>query len=80
MMTVILQDIPDDLLERLRKSADRHGRTLDREALACIERGLDEVQPDPAARLERIRESRSALAGIFVTDADLRAARDEGRP
>jgi hypothetical protein len=32
------------------------------------------------ALLARIREIRAKAAGVYVIDADLRVARDEGRP
>ncbi len=81
MASVTLENIPDDLLQRLKRSAEQSGRSLSSEAILRLERALAaESAGGAAARLERIREVRRKASGVYLTDADLRAARDEGRP
>ncbi|MFL5381255.1 MAG: hypothetical protein ACJ8GN_01890 [Longimicrobiaceae bacterium] len=54
-----------------------------------LKKGPDELnQPKQSARrhrrseklLEQIRAARAQMREVYVTDEDLRAARDEGRP
>ena len=80
MATMTLKNVPDELYEELRRSAARHRRSMNREAITCLERALKGERMDPESLVSRVRESRARMAGVFVTDADLRAARDEGRP
>lgn len=80
MASVTLENIPDDLLQRLKQSAEQSGRSLSSEAILRLERGLAAEPAAAAARLKRIREVRRKASGVYLTDADLRAARDEGRP
>lgn len=80
MATMTLKNVPDDLYLRLKESAERHRRSLNSEAIHCLERVLRSEQVDPDALLARAQALRDRMVGIFVTDADLRAARDEGRP
>lgn len=79
MATMTLKNLPDDLYERLKESAARHHRSINREAIARLERALSSQPVDPEALLERARRVREKTSGIYVTDDDLRQARDEGR-
>ncbi len=81
MASVTLGNMPDDLLRRLKQSADRNGRSLANEAIVCLERGIAPESPhETAIRLAEIREIRSELVGVYLTEGELRKARDEGRP
>lgn len=79
MATMTLTNIPDEVYERLRDAARRHRRSLDSEAIVCLERALEEKRVDPSALLARIRAVRAETRGVFVTEVDLRAARDDDR-
>ena len=80
MATMTLKNIPDDLYEQLRKSAEHNRRSINSEAIVCLERALQAQPVDTRAILARARELRSRIPGVFVTEAELRAARDAGRP
>lgn len=75
-----LENVPDALYERLKEAAARHRRSINSEAIVCLEEALDRGREDPRRALERIREARLRASTVFVTEADLRAARDDGRP
>jgi plasmid stability protein len=75
-----LKNVPDELYQRLKDSADRHRRSLNSEAIVCLERALQSERVDPQTLLSRARALRDRTPELFVTDAELRAARDEGRP
>jgi len=80
MPSLTIRGIPETLLERLRRSAGQHRRSLNSEVLHRLERSI--VAPDerPRERLARIRMLREATALPYLTDEVLRNARDEGRP
>ncbi len=80
MATVTLKNVPDELYERLKKRAAEHRRSINREAIVCLERALAAPRRDPALTLERIRAMRRRMPGIYVTDEDLGAAINQGRP
>lgn len=79
MATMTLKNVPDELYEQLKRSAERHRRSINKEAITCLERALG-GRADAAELLEEIRAARAQMRNVYVTDDDLRAARDEGRP
>ena len=79
MITITLKDIPKDVHAALKRRAKQHGRSLNKEALACLEHAVAPARVDVQAMLARIRQHREHLPGR-LTDDLLRAARAEGRP
>jgi antitoxin FitA len=79
MATMTLKNVPDELYEQLKRSAERHRRSVNKEAITCLERALG-GRTDAAELLDEIRAARAQMRNVYVTDDDLRAARDEGRP
>jgi plasmid stability protein len=75
-----LKNVPDRLYSRLKKSAAQHRRSINSEAIVCLERSLAGQPVDPDAFLADVRRLREALGPVFLTDEDLRRARTEGRP
>lgn len=59
--TLTLKNIPDELYERLRESAAVNRRSLNNEAIICLETALMPGQLSPVERLERIRALRASL-------------------
>ena len=80
MATMTLKNIPDELYALLKQSAERHRRSINSEAIVCLERALTPRRIEPEAMLERARAVRERLRDVYVTDADLRDARSAGRP
>jgi len=80
MATLTIKNIPDELHERLKERAKQHRRSINSEVIVCLEQVLGAAPIDPAALLARIRARRQAMSQIYVTDEDLRAAKNEGRP
>jgi len=74
-----LKNVPDELYEQLKRSAERHRRSVNKEAITCLERALG-GRADAVELLDEIRAARAQMRNVYVTDDDLRAARDEGRP
>ena len=81
MATMTLKNGPDDLHMRLKDAAARHRRSLNKEAILCLEQALEGRPPDPSALLAGLRRARAHAhaTGVSVTEADLRAARNEDR-
>jgi plasmid stability protein len=80
MAALTLKNIPDDLYARLKKSAAEHRRSINREAIVCLEQVLTSPRIDPEAFLARVRARRERLTGIYLTDEEINAAKNWGRP
>lgn len=80
MATITLKNIPDALYARLRSSAKDHRRSINREAMVCLETALAATPNDIESILANVRKVRSSLGAVFLTDRDLKRARQEGRP
>lgn len=61
-----LKNIPDEVYKRLKAAAGRHRRSLNSEAIVCLESALVPGTLRPGERLARARELRAGLApGTF---------------
>jgi plasmid stability protein len=80
MATLTLKNLPDDVLDRLRRQAERQNRSVNREAIQILTAAVRPATPvDANAHLERIREARIAPRGIRITAAYVARAKREGR-
>lgn len=80
MASLTLKDLPPDLHQRLKERAARNRRSLNSEAILCLEQALAASPTDPDAYLTRIRPLRDKTKRLPLTDDRLREARDHGRP
>jgi plasmid stability protein len=80
MATLTLKNFPDDLYAQLKDRAAQNRRSLNREAILCLEEALVGQPRENAARtLAALRRARARLHRIHLTDRDLAAARNSGR-
>jgi len=79
MITITLKGIPKDVHAALKHRAKQHGRSLNKEALACLENAVAPARVDVQGMLAEIRRHRMRLPGR-LTDDLLSEARHEGRP
>lgn len=80
MATLTLENFPDDLYAQLKARAVEHRRSLNREAILCLEEALSDRPPLPTAgTLARLRRARQRLGKVFLTDRDLTNVRSAGR-
>jgi len=79
MATTFTLNIPDDLYERLKESAEIHRRSVNSEAIACLEVALQPHKSSPAERLQRIRQLRNTLPQKGFRARDVAAMRRQGR-
>ena len=77
--TLTLKNIPDDVYERLKMAAKAHRRSLNSEAIVCIEAALLPTQTTVAERLDRARRLRSGLGAGSFSAADIDRLKSEGR-
>lgn len=78
--TLTLKNIPDAVYQRLKAAAERHRRSLNSEAIVCLEAVLLPTQILLSERLARARELRAALPGRHFLVDELDAAKRDGRP
>ena len=78
--TLTLKNIPDEVYERLKAAAEAHRRSLNSEAIVCLETVLLPGRLAPGERLARARALRSALPKAEFLPRDVDAMKREGRP
>ena len=65
--TLTLKNIPDEVYERLRMAAEMHRRSLNSEAIVCLESVIAPTRINRAERLARARQLRAGLGTQFHT-------------
>jgi plasmid stability protein len=80
MATLTIKNIPEKLRKRLKKSAAQHRRSINGEAIICLEKVLVGNRVDPQDFLAQVRSLRARMPRVFVTERDLRVAKNQGRP
>lgn len=79
MATMTIKNIPDELYEELKQRAAANRRSVNNEVIVLIERAVQYQVQDPNEVLERVRVLREKL-DIYVTEDEITAAKNEGRP
>jgi antitoxin FitA len=77
--TLTLKNIPDKVYTQLKLSADVHRRSLNGEAIVCLEAALLPTMMTTRERLARARELREALQPTKFKARDIDALKREGR-
>ena len=77
--TLTLKNIPDAVYERLKAAAEQHRRSMNSEAIVCLEAVLLPTQVAPAERLARARALRAALKPEKFLARDIDALKRQGR-
>jgi len=81
MPSLTVKGLPEELYDRLRRAAVENRRSINREAIVCLERALGgRERIDPRARLAKIDALREGLDVPRLTDQILRQAKRTGRP
>jgi len=78
-MTITLKNIPKPLHAALKIRARQHGRSLNKEALACLKSAVAPIEVNAQALLVELRQQRAAIPGQ-LDDSLLHQARHSGRP
>ncbi|MBM4246797.1 MAG: Arc family DNA-binding protein [Deltaproteobacteria bacterium] len=77
--TLTLKSIPDEVYERLKASAEAHRRSLNSEAIVCLETVLLPGRMSPSERLARARALRATLPKGRFRAKDIDRLKREGR-
>jgi plasmid stability protein len=80
MATITVKNIPDDLYELLKQSAEANRRSINSEIIVCIERVVRGRRTSPVEALATARMLREKTAGYVITDDELTQAKRVGRP
>ena len=78
--TLTLKNIPEAVYDRLKLAAQMHRRSLNSEAIVCLESVLLPTKMMPSERIVRARELRAALPPGKFRARDIDAAKREDRP
>lgn len=76
--SLTLKNLPEALHDRLAAAAKRHRRSLNSEAILCLEAGL-RAAPPSEDRLEEIRALRQGLPVGTFDPAEIEGFKGEGR-
>lgn len=77
--TLTLKNIPDQVYERLKRSAEVNRRSLNSEAIVVLEAALPPAKPALDERLARARAVRAALSPGKFRARDIDALKRQGR-
>lgn len=78
--TLTLKNIPDEVYGRLKAAAEMHRRSLNSEAIVCLETVLVPTRVTPAERLARARQLRAELGKARFRPTGIDALKRQGRP
>ncbi|MCP4420590.1 MAG: Arc family DNA-binding protein [Chloroflexi bacterium] len=79
MATMTIKNIPDELYEKVKRSAAANRRSINQEVIFVIEQALAVDAVDVETTLSEIKLLREQL-DIYVTEAEINRAKNEGRP
>ena len=81
MASITIKNIDPELYARLKQQAAEHRRSINNEAIVCIERSLLQY-PLPSAEelIEESRKIREMTAGYKITNEEIDRMKREGRP
>ena len=77
--TLTLKNIPDVVYQRLKASAEAHRRSLNSEAIVCLEAVLLPDRMEPGERIARARALRAGLPKGAFEPEEIDAFKREGR-
>ena len=77
--SLTLKNIPDAIYQRLKVAAESHRRSLNGEAIVCLEAVLMPTSRSTSEQLARIRELRATLPQDVFHPDDIDAFKREGR-
>jgi len=78
--TLTLKNIPDAVYDRLKLAAEMHRRSLNSEAIVCLESVLLPTKMTPSERIARARELRAALPAEKFRARDIDVLKRGDRP
>jgi plasmid stability protein len=80
MPAITVKNIPDDLYQKLKQTAEINHRSINSELIHCLECVLRPVRMTADQRLEVAARIRSQTAAITATEDSLNRRKNQGRP
>ncbi|MES9904283.1 MAG: Arc family DNA-binding protein [Sedimenticola sp.] len=80
MPALTIKNIPESLYSCLKESAQAHHRSMNSEILYCVEQTLGTHKIDISEHIAIARAMRAKTTHHPLTDDDLNAAKNAGRP
>ena len=80
MPSMTIKSMPDRIYSSLKRNAKLNHRSLNGEAVACLERSLGLNKTEPEDRLSRIDALRASIKPVEINDEVLSHAKAGGRP
>lgn len=77
---ITLKNIPDEIYARLKSAAENHRRSINSEAIVCLEAVLLPLRVQPSERLARARVLRAGLGAAKFDVSEIDAFKRAGRP
>ena len=79
MQDIVLENVPDELYQHLKRRAEARQASLRDEIIDCLRGAVDDDAAPAEETLRRARELRKGVQGS-LTEADLAALKAQGRP
>ena len=79
MPTITVKNIPLEIYEKLKQSAEASHRSINSEIIACIERAVCSQPINPDLLLANARSLRTKTAAYVITDDEFTQAKNAGR-
>jgi antitoxin FitA len=79
MATVTIKNIPDELYEKLKTSAENNRRSINSEIIVCIEHAVSTRRINPEEILNDARRLRQLTAKYPITNDKFNQAKTQGR-
>ena len=79
MTTYTVKNIPPNIYEKLKRSAELNRRSINSEIIFCIENTVQSQAVDSELVLRRARKLRSLTQDYPITDDELKMAKEDGR-
>jgi hypothetical protein len=80
MPAITVKNIPEDLYERLKRTAKANRRSINSEIILCLERQLRSRTRDPENALAGARRLRQKTADYIISDREFSDVKADGRP
>lgn len=77
--TITVRNIPTDLYQRLKQSAETNRRSINSEVVVCIEMAVRSRKIQPEVILNRARKLREKTSDYMMTDNEFNQAKVAGR-
>ncbi len=80
MPSITVRDIPEEIYQKIKQEAVANKRSINSEILYGLEQNYGKTQQNKQTILENVRRLRSITKGrIYLTDAEITKAKNEGR-